>query len=72
MTMYQKRFVLALIIVLFCFIYITAITFIPGAKTSDFILGALLTTGFSTIVSFFFGSSDNKGKNDIEKSIDKQ
>jgi hypothetical protein len=43
------------------------VTLIETAKTNDFILGALLTGGFTVIIGFYFGSSDNKGKNNIEK-----
>ena len=65
--MYTKRFILALIVMTGCFSYVFVVTLIETAKTNDFILGALLTVGFTVIIGFYFGSSDNKGKNNIEK-----
>ena len=57
MSNYDKRFFMAILIILGVFGYI----FFKDAY-NDLILGALLTTGFSSIVGFFFGSSDRKGK----------
>lgn len=57
MSLYNKRFSLAVLIVAGVFAYIFF-----GKPYNDMVLGALLTTGFATIVSFFFGSSDKKGK----------
>jgi len=62
MTNYDKRFILAVLIIMGCFIYVFF-----GKPYNDMILGVLLTTGFGTIVSFFFGSSDKKGKGDFDK-----
>ena len=64
MTMYQKRFILALLVIIGCFAYVFIVTLYPDAKQNDIILGALLSGGFATIINFFFGSSDRKGKSD--------
>ena len=64
MTMYTKRFILALLVIIGVFGYIFVITLCPGAKQDDTITGALLTVGFASILGFYFGSSDKKGKAD--------
>jgi hypothetical protein len=68
--MYTKRFILALLIIVGCFSYVFIVTLIPEAKTNDFISGVLMTGGFTVLISFYFGSSDNKGKNNSEKEIE--
>jgi hypothetical protein len=62
MTNYDKRFILAVLIIIGCFAYIFS-----REAYNDMVLGVLLTTGFGTIISFFFGSSDKKGKGDFDK-----
>ena len=62
MSNYDKRFSMAVLIIIGVFAYIFF-----GKPYNDMVLGALLTTGFATIVSFFFGSSDKKGKGTEEK-----
>ena len=59
----QKKFLgqLAVFIMTMSFVYFFCITFIPmpetGARYADIILGALLGSGFTVIVAFYFGSS---------------
>jgi len=59
----QKKFLgqIAVFILALSFIYFFCITFIPmpetGVRYADIILGALLGSGFTVIVAFYFGSS---------------
>lgn len=62
MTMYTKRFILALLVIIGCFAYVFIVTLIPTAQADDFISGVLLTGGFTVLIGFYFGSSDKKGK----------
>jgi len=66
MTNYDKRFTLAIMVLIICFgyIYITAFRTQDGAN--DTVLGFIFGT-ITVIVNFFFGSSDKKGKGDLEK-----
>jgi len=61
--------VFAVFIISLSFVYFFAITFMnmpeTGARYADIILGALIGSGFTAILSYFYGSS--KGSSD--KSI---
>ena len=57
-------------ILAFCAIYFVMVTFIPipatGAKYADVILGALISSGFTAILSFYFGSSKSSQDKDAK------
>lgn len=52
---------LAIGILAFCALYFVLVTFLPvapsGQKYADIILGALIGSGFTALISFYFGSS---------------
>lgn len=61
------RYLMAVLLILLSFGYVFTITLVPSAKANDVILGFILGTGLTSIITFFFGSSDKKGKDIIEK-----
>ena len=64
------RAFLAFYILTLSFGFIYLITLYPdaqAAKTNDTILGFLLGTGLAAVISFYFGSNDDPGK---EKKTD--
>lgn len=69
-----RMFYAALGILLACIIYFFCITFgtVPesGKRYADIILGALIGSGFTGIISFYYGSS--KSSDDKNKTIDTQ
>lgn len=54
-----------------CVIYFFCVTFIPipvsGQKYSDIILGALIGSGFTAIIQFYWGSSKSSQDKDERK-----
>lgn len=73
---YERRFLLwfAAAIVFFIMLYCSAVTFIDipreNKDLANFALGALIGSGFTVIVGFFFGSSkSNKEKDDTIASM---
>jgi len=60
------RYLLAILIVLLSFGYVFIITLVDSARPNEVILGFILGTGLTGIITFFFGSSDKKGKEDIK------
>ena len=72
----EKRmmFYMASGIVALCFVYFFCVTFgtvsAAGMKYADIILGALIGSGFTALISFYFGSS--KGSVDKGETIDTQ
>jgi len=69
MNNYDKRMIFAGVIVLLTFGYLYGVSFFieinqEKKETVNFIIGFLLGTGLTTIISFFFGSSDKKGKDE--------
>lgn len=75
----EKKFLrdFARLIVLICLLYFFAVTFIEipesAGRYADIILGALIGSGFTAILTFFYGSSEGSSdKNEtIQKMIDK-
>ena len=58
------RYLLAILIVILSFSYVFIITLVDSARSNEVILGFILGTGLTGIITFFFGSSDRKGKDD--------
>jgi len=71
LSLYDKRFILAILIVIGVFIYVMVITLVSSAKPDDVVTGILLSTGFATIVGFYYGSSDKKGKESSVEEVEK-
>jgi drug/metabolite transporter (DMT)-like permease len=75
-TQWKNRYVLYLAsgVIAVCFIYFFCVTFfnVPdsGSRYADIILGALIGSGFTAIMSWLYGSS--KGSADKAATIDKQ
>jgi drug/metabolite transporter (DMT)-like permease len=75
-TQWKNRYVLymASAVILVCFIYFFCVTFLtvsePGKRYADIILGALIGSGFTAIMSWLYGSS--KGSAERAATIDKQ
>lgn len=69
MNNYDKRMIFAGVIVLLTFGFLYGVAFFmeinqEKKETVSIIIGFLLGTGLTTIISFFFGSSDKKGKDE--------
>lgn len=60
----EKRFkyLLAIVSIVFTFVYLSAITFAPipqsNVRFADTIMGALITLVLATVYNYFFGSSE--------------
>lgn len=72
MNNYDKRLLFATLIVILTFGFLYGVVFFveitPEKKDIiTFIVGFLLGTGLASIITFFFGSSDKKGKDEIPK-----
>ena len=67
MNKWNSRLFLSAGILVCCFAYIFVITLVPGAKQNDMVTGVVIGTGLNTVVNFYFGSSDKKGKEVEEK-----
>lgn len=73
---WKNRYVLYLAtgVIGVCTIYFFCLTFLPvpesGKRYADIILGALIGSGFTAIMSWLYGSS--KGSGDKQATIDKQ
>lgn len=62
MDKWRGRLWFAVYVVTLCFLYVFAITLMPGAKSNDMITGIIIGQGIGGILGFFYGSSDKKGK----------
>jgi len=76
MTNYDKRMIFAGVIMLFTFGYLYWASFFTDITPEKkelitFIVGFLLGTGLSSIITFFFGSSDKKGKDENNEDVGK-
>lgn len=76
----EKRFkyLLAIISIVFTFLYLSAITFAPipqnNVRFADTIMGALITLVLATVYNYFFGSSEGSHRKTdmIDKLSDDQ
>lgn len=67
----SKLLYFAMGVVSACIVYFFCVTFIPipttGQRYSDIILGALIGSGFTAILQFYWGSSKGSQDKDMKK-----